>query len=1077
MKKLLIFLLTVISFAALGQAGSQAVSGIKYRVNDTTAYQSAVAAAHAQGYADIYFNNQATTPHWDIWNGSSYDHVFDFNAGTGTAGWNLSGNTTLTGPASITSTDPLSFVTTDDLVFQTTDSITLNFNKLLLSGVQNDDTIDSVMVINGDGSVYWRDASTLGGGGGISDGDKGDITVSSSGTVWTIDNNAVDNAKVATGIDAAKLADGSVSNTEFQYINTLSSNAQTQITSKVDKLTAGRSISSADALVQSDNNAMLYLSGTFNLTIDALSQWSSVGLVNEGSGTITLVDGSGVTHTGGSSLAAGETAYIHYKTSTGPVVFTGSSSGGNLSGSLTSTRVPFASGSNTLDDDKNLRWDDTNKILTVGNGSRWFYNQTANSLLIGDSLNIPATLTGSPNWNTILGGSNVARNTNIGTFNFLSGRGAGALLNGSQHNVMIGADAGRLVTTAGENIYLGYRAGYQATGEDNVMIGFCPGCSYSSSGRNNTFIGYYAGSPVAAGAGGIDVTGGDHQIFIGAYAGGLHATEDGQINIGNVFFSRYNNAANPPPMPETGNVGLYITDPQARLHLPAGQATAGKASLKIPAGTLLSTEENGAMENDGTHLYFTLGGTRYQLDQQSSGGGGTVTSVGLSVPSFLSVSGSPVTSSGTLAVSLSGTALPASSGGTGLTSLGTGVATWLGTPSWTNFNAAITGTSPFWNVSSGMTATGVNTFTANSPNRLVYTGTWTGTADSDTHRLHTGTITGSGTASNSFYGDQFRTSLTAGANGQLLYGVNVSPTFATGGFTGITPISLNVEGSSINSGAALFIKGGGTNSGSNFAIQSVDAAGTALLSVRTDGVMQVGGETFGFYDISFGTSSNTANQYVLSNNKTPDNLGYAHTIRSSANFTGTSGDRGRVQILGANFSPSSGSATEKTLRISETVNQTSTANGQFTSVLVDPVLTSALGDVVGIEYNSTSTSVSASHIGLKVQDGGIAISTAISPAQITSNQNDYAPTGYNQNYILRLNSDASRDITGIVAGKPGELKLIINVGSSDIVLKDENAGSTAANRFALNADVTIQADESVQIWYDATSSRWRVIRY
>ncbi len=44
---------------------------------------------------------------------------------------------------------------------------------------------------------------------------------------------AVTNAKVATGIDAAKLGDGSVSNTEFQFINTLSSNAQTQLDGKV----------------------------------------------------------------------------------------------------------------------------------------------------------------------------------------------------------------------------------------------------------------------------------------------------------------------------------------------------------------------------------------------------------------------------------------------------------------------------------------------------------------------------------------------------------------------------------------------------------------------------------------------------------------------------------------------------------------------------------------------------------------------------------------------------------------------------------------------------------------------------
>jgi len=47
---------------------------------------------------------------------------------------------------------------------------------------------------------------------------------------------------------------------------------------------------------------------------------------------------------------------------------------------------------------------------------------------------------------------------------------------------------------------------------------------------------------------------------------------------------------------------------------------------------------------------------------------GTVTSVAMTVPSFLSISGSPITTSGTLAVTLSGTALPVANGGTGDTS-------------------------------------------------------------------------------------------------------------------------------------------------------------------------------------------------------------------------------------------------------------------------------------------------------------------------------------------------------------------------------------------------------------------------
>lgn len=50
-------------------------------------------------------------------------------------------------------------------------------------------------------------------------------------------------------------------------------------------------------------------------------------------------------------------------------------------------------------------------------------------------------------------------------------------------------------------------------------------------------------------------------------------------------------------------------------------------------------------------------------------GSGSVTSVAASVPAFLSVAGSPITTNGTLAITYSGTALPVANGGTGATSL------------------------------------------------------------------------------------------------------------------------------------------------------------------------------------------------------------------------------------------------------------------------------------------------------------------------------------------------------------------------------------------------------------------------
>ena len=62
----------------------------------------------------------------------------------------------------------------------------------------------------------------------------------------------------------------------------------------------------------------------------------------------------------------------------------------------------------------------------------------------------------------------------------------------------------------------------------------------------------------------------------------------------------------------TGEVGIGTASPTAVLHLIAGTATAGTAPLKFTSGTNLTTAEAGAMEYDGTSLYFTNGGAQRQ---------------------------------------------------------------------------------------------------------------------------------------------------------------------------------------------------------------------------------------------------------------------------------------------------------------------------------------------------------------------------------------------------------------------------------------------------------------------------------
>ncbi len=117
--------------------------------------------------------------------------------------------------------------------------------------------------------------------------------------------NAVVNASIASGaaIDATKIADGSVTSAEFQYINTLSSNAQTQIDAKAavgtaNTWTAGQrgeitALSDGSTItidMADSNNFSVTLGGnrTFaNPSNDTAGQSGSIFITQDGSGSRT----------------------------------------------------------------------------------------------------------------------------------------------------------------------------------------------------------------------------------------------------------------------------------------------------------------------------------------------------------------------------------------------------------------------------------------------------------------------------------------------------------------------------------------------------------------------------------------------------------------------------------------------------------------------------------------------------------------------------------------------------------------------------------------------------------------------
>ena len=143
--------------------------------------------------------------------------------------------------------------------------------------------------------------------------------------------------------------------------------------------------------------------------------------------------------------------------------------------------------------------------------------------------------------------------------------------------------------------------------------------------------------------------------WAGSYSGG---TWNGNVITGTYGGTGVNNGTN------TITVGGNVTFSGAFTQTLTATAN---TSVTLPtSGTLISstTALAGAVSGTPSSTTYLRGDGTWATISTTSG---TVTSVAMTVPSFLSVSGSPITSSGTLAVTLSGTALPIANGGTGLT--------------------------------------------------------------------------------------------------------------------------------------------------------------------------------------------------------------------------------------------------------------------------------------------------------------------------------------------------------------------------------------------------------------------------
>lgn len=108
----------------------------------------------------------------------------------------------------------------------------------------------------------------------------------------------------------------------------------------------------------------------------------------------------------------------------------------------------------------------------------------------------------------------------------------------------------------------------------------------------------------------------------------------------------------------------------------------------------------------------------------------------------------------------------------------------------------------------------------------------------------------------------------------------------------------------------------------------------------------------------------------------------------------------------------------------------------------------------------------------------VPLANAVSPAQITGHQNNYAP-GIAGKMVLNIYGDGDYNITGLAGGVDGQFLLVNNVGGlHTFTLKFASGSSSAGNQFVTPGagDYVIRGYASVWLYYNAGAGNyWQVI--
>ncbi len=143
------------------------------------------------------------------------------------------------------------------------------------------------------------------------------------------------------------------------------------------------------------------------------------------------------------------------------------------------------------------------------------------------------------------------------------------------------------------------------------------------------------------------------------------------------------------------------------------------------------------------------------------------------------------------------------------------------------------------------------------------------------------------------------------------------------------------------------------------------------------------------------------------------------------------------------------------------------ASGDFAAGTITATLT---GNVTGnVTGNLTAGTIITNDIRV---DQVVRFTGELQPAQITADQNNYNPASLGDSYILLLDLDAPRAVTGIAAQADGTILVVTNISTFDLTLPDQDAGSLAANQFYQGANFVLGQYGSIRYRYESAIPGW-----